>query len=55
MTLGRRDEASGRVELLEGLQPQARVLALRYDNLREGAPATVVAAGAAAASAAPRP
>ena len=38
---GRRDERRGRVEILSGLEPDARVLALRYDNLREGAAARV--------------
>jgi membrane fusion protein (multidrug efflux system) len=43
VTTGRRDEARGRVEVLSGLAPQAAVLAARFDNLREGAKATVVA------------
>lgn len=43
VTLGRRDERQGRVEVLQGLAPEARVLAARFDNLREGARATVVA------------
>jgi membrane fusion protein (multidrug efflux system) len=47
VTLGRRDEASGRVEVLDGLPSGARILAARFDNLREGAPATVVAQRAA--------
>ncbi|MCE2657529.1 MAG: efflux RND transporter periplasmic adaptor subunit [Rubrivivax sp.] len=47
VTLGRRDEASGQVEVLEGLPTGARILAARFDNLREGAPATVVAQRAA--------
>ena len=42
--LGRRDEANARVEVLEGLQPGAQVLATRFDNLREGGKAVVVAA-----------
>ncbi|MBL8332000.1 MAG: efflux RND transporter periplasmic adaptor subunit [Rubrivivax sp.] len=42
--LGRRDEREGRVEVLEGLNPGAQVLAARFDNLREGARASVVAA-----------
>lgn len=41
--LGRRDEREGRVEVLEGLAPTAVVLAARFDNLREGARASVVA------------
>lgn len=52
LTLGRRDEASGRVEVLQGLTPQDVVLAARFDNLREGAKAQVVAAATPAASAA---
>jgi len=43
VTLGRRDEAGGRVEVLAGLDPQAVILAARFDNLREGAPARVMA------------
>ena len=58
---GRRDAATGRVEVRTGLAPDAQVLAARFDNLKEGAPAKVVTArgpgasapsGAAAASAA---
>ena len=41
--LGRRDERDGRVEVIEGVPPQAQVLAARFDNLREGAKASVVA------------
>ncbi|MCE2910150.1 MAG: efflux RND transporter periplasmic adaptor subunit [Burkholderiaceae bacterium] len=48
VTLGRRDERLGRVEVLQGLTPAATVLAARFDNLRDGASATVVAAGSAA-------
>ncbi|WP_284617063.1 efflux RND transporter periplasmic adaptor subunit [Aquabacterium humicola] len=43
VTLGRRDEAAGRVEVLTGVSPASRVLAMRFDNLREGAKASVVA------------
>ncbi|MBI3368395.1 MAG: efflux RND transporter periplasmic adaptor subunit [Burkholderiales bacterium] len=43
ITLGRRDEAAGRVEVLTGLSANAQVLAARFDNLREGAKASVVA------------
>jgi len=51
---GRRDTATGRVEVLKGLPPEVDVLALRFDNLKEGAQARidVPAAPAAAASAA---
>jgi hypothetical protein len=44
VTLGRRDDAQGRVEVLTGLTPDAPVLGARVDNLREGAQAVVVAA-----------
>lgn len=43
ITLGRRDEAGARVEVLDGLSVGAQVLAARFDNLREGAPALVLA------------
>ncbi|MFT3665352.1 efflux RND transporter periplasmic adaptor subunit [Piscinibacter sp.] len=52
VTLGRRDEAQARVEVLGGLAPDAQVLALRFDGLREGRAAKVVAPAAAVASAA---
>lgn len=42
--LGRRDDREGRVEVVEGLRPDSQVLAARFDNLREGAKAAVVAA-----------
>lgn len=38
---GRKNVAGGRVEVLEGLVDTAVVLADRYDNLKEGAPAAV--------------
>lgn len=41
VTLGRRDAAHGRVEVLTGLTPEAQVLGARFDNLREGAKAIV--------------
>jgi RND family efflux transporter MFP subunit len=43
VTLGRRDDAHGRVEVLTGLAADAQVLGVRFDNLREGAKAVVVA------------
>ncbi len=52
VTTGRRDEAAGRVEVLQGLTPAAQVLAARFDNLREGSKAVVVDKAAAVASAA---
>jgi RND family efflux transporter MFP subunit len=42
VTLGRRDEREGRVEVLQGLKPESQVLAARFDNLREGAKALIV-------------
>jgi RND family efflux transporter MFP subunit len=50
--LGRRDEREGRVEVLSGLTPASQVLAARFDNLREGARATVVATKSAAVASA---
>ena len=41
VTLGRRDEAGGRIEVLDGIGADARVLGSRFDNLREGAQALV--------------
>ena len=41
--LGRRDAREGRVEVLQGVTPTSVVLAARFDNLREGAKASVVA------------
>lgn len=52
VTTGRRDAREGRVEVLAGLTPEAQVLAARFDNLREGAKAAIVASKAAVASAA---
>ena len=43
VTTGRRDPAQGRVEVLDGLNPAAQVLAARFDNLKEGGKAVVVA------------
>ena len=48
VTVGRRDERAGRVEILQGVGPASQVLAARFDNLREGAKALVVASRAAA-------
>ena len=44
VTTGRRDAALGRVEILDGVGAGAQVLAVRFDNLREGGKAVVVAA-----------
>ncbi len=43
---GRRDAANGRIEVTQGLTPDAQVLAARFDTLKEGAPAKIVAKGA---------
>jgi membrane fusion protein, multidrug efflux system len=50
VTIGRRDERQGRVEVLDGITPAATVLAARFDNLREGHKASVVAAKAETAA-----
>ena len=43
VTLGRKDPRAGRVEVLQGVTLASQVLAVRFDNLREGAKAFVVA------------
>lgn len=43
VTTGRRDAREGRVEVLQGLNAGSQVLAARFDNLREGSKASVVA------------
>ena len=48
VTTGRRDPVRQRAEVLEGLSPNVPVLAARFDNLREGAKARVVAVATAA-------
>ncbi len=45
VTIGRRDVATGRVEVLTGLTPETLALAARFDNLKDGRAAKVVAAG----------
>lgn len=57
VTTGRRDSREGRVEILLGLPAQAQVLAARFDNLREGDAAQIVAAksGKVASAAASAP
>lgn len=52
VTLGRRDEVQSRVEVVSGVAPGAQVLAARFDSLREGSKAAVIARAAAVASAA---
>jgi hypothetical protein len=39
--LGRRDARADRVEVLDGLKGDATVLAVKFDNLREGGLASV--------------
>jgi multidrug efflux pump subunit AcrA (membrane-fusion protein) len=39
--VGRRDEENGRVEIKTALPATVKVLAARFDNLKEGAPALV--------------
>ncbi|HEY6133535.1 MAG TPA: efflux RND transporter periplasmic adaptor subunit [Rubrivivax sp.] len=51
VSLGRRDERQGRVEVLDGVAPASQVLGARFENLREGARAVVVAARSAPAAA----
>jgi RND family efflux transporter MFP subunit len=54
---GRRDVESGRIEVIKGLAGGVQILAMRFDNLKEGAPARVVSrrsvVDAAAASSSP--
>jgi RND family efflux transporter MFP subunit len=53
--LGRRDEASGRVELRTPLAGDVPVLAAKFDNLKDGAPALVKAPTSSQDARAPRP
>ena len=39
---GRTDAVAGRIEVARGLKPDVQVVAARFDNLKEGAPAKVV-------------
>ncbi len=54
---GRKDAAGGRVEVSKGLADDVQILAMRFDNLKEGTQAKVVAqrpaSGASGAGAAP--
>jgi membrane fusion protein (multidrug efflux system) len=52
VALGRRDEQNGRVEILSGITAGTQVLGARFDSLREGAKAVLVAKSAQVASAA---
>ena len=53
VTLGRRDEAGARVEVLDGVGADAQVLGARFDNLREGALARVTGRSPAGAATGP--
>jgi membrane fusion protein (multidrug efflux system) len=50
---GRKDPAAGRVELSKGIGSEAQVLAARFDNLKEGARARIVAQRSGAGASAP--
>jgi RND family efflux transporter MFP subunit len=52
VTVGRRDAREGRVEVLAGVAPGSQVLAARFDNLREGGKAVVVASKSSAVASA---
>lgn len=49
---GRKDALGNRIEVSKGLADNAQILALRFDNLKEGAQANVVAQRAASAASA---
>ena len=51
VTTGRRDEAQGLVEVTSGVTATTQVLSTRFDNLREGRKAVVVARAVPVASA----
>ena len=48
---GRRDAAGGRVEVTRGLSPEALLLGARFDGLKEGSKARIVARGTPASGA----
>jgi RND family efflux transporter MFP subunit len=49
---GRKDPAGGRIEVSKGLTAETQILAARFDNLKEGAQAKVVAQRAASSASA---
>jgi membrane fusion protein (multidrug efflux system) len=53
--LGRRDEAAGRVEIKTALAATVPVLASKFDNLKDGAPALVKAPTSSQNATAPKP
>ena len=55
VVIGRRDEAAGRVEVKTGLPQDVPVLAAKFDNLKDGAPAIVKGLPAAVPASAPMP
>ena len=55
VVLGRRDDEAGRVEVKTPLPPGAAVLAARFDNLKEGAPALVKVPSSSSNASSPLP
>jgi len=55
VTLGRRDDEAGRVEIRTPLPAGAPVLAARFDNLKEGAPALVKSPSSSSNATSPPP
>jgi RND family efflux transporter MFP subunit len=55
VTTGRKDAASGRVEVLSGLPKEATILAQRFDGLKEGSEVAVLKPGASVGDKAPVP
>lgn len=54
VTVGRRDERAQLVEIMSGLDPGDRVVATRFDNLRDGLAARIVGGASAPANVADR-
>jgi multidrug efflux pump subunit AcrA (membrane-fusion protein) len=55
VVLGRRDDEAGRVEIRTPLPPGAAVLAARFDNLKDGAPALVKSPASSSNATSPPP